>query len=122
MHLWDVSKYFKIIRCSRICLERVRYDDRRLKIILDSLDTGVLTVDRGGHITFFNKQAETISGFNRGDVLGKSWDVIFGPKPNPDTELFSRTIADGQGPSERQRRNKHPARIRPFRCGPITWR
>jgi len=77
-------------------LERVRYDDRRLKLILDSLDTGVLTVDRGGHITFFNNQAEIITGFSRGDVLGKSWDVIFGAKPNPESELFSRTIADGK--------------------------
>jgi PAS domain S-box-containing protein len=48
-------------------LERVRHDDRRLKIILDNLDIGVLTVDRGGHITFFNNRAETITGFNRGD-------------------------------------------------------
>ena len=35
-------------------LERVRHDDRRLKIILDNLDIGLLTVDRGGHIAFFS--------------------------------------------------------------------
>ena len=59
-------------------LERVRHDDRRLKIILDNLDIGVLTVDRGRHITFFNNRAETMSGFNRGEVLGKSCSMIFG--------------------------------------------
>lgn len=35
-------------------IRRIRYDDLRLKIILDNLDIGVLTVDRGGHITFFD--------------------------------------------------------------------
>ena len=77
-------------------LERVRHDDRRLKLILDSLDTGVLTVDRGGHITFFNNRAEGITGFDRGNVLGKSWDMIFGSKTSPEAEQFSQTITDGK--------------------------
>ena len=77
-------------------LERVRHDDRRLKLILDSLDTGVLTVDRGGHITFFNNRAEGITGFDRGNVLGKSWDLIFGSIKSPEAEHFSQTIADGK--------------------------
>ncbi len=77
-------------------LERVRHDDRRLKIILDNLDIGVLTVDRGGHITFFNNRAETMSGFNRGEVLGKSCTMIFGEASSHDMLLFSETIADGQ--------------------------
>jgi PAS domain S-box-containing protein len=77
-------------------LERVRHDDRRLKIILDNLDIGVLTVDRGGHITFFNNRAESMSGFNRGEVLGKSCTMIFGEAPSHDMLLFDETIADGQ--------------------------
>jgi PAS domain S-box-containing protein len=77
-------------------LERVRHDDRRLKIILDNLDIGVLTVDRGGHITFFNNRAETMSGFNRGEVLGKSCTMIFGKASSHDMLLFNETIADGQ--------------------------
>ncbi len=80
-------------------LERVRYDDRRLKIILDNLDIGVLTVDRGGHITFFNNRAETITGFNRGDVLGKSCSMIFGSTSGHDLLLLNETIADGQARS-----------------------
>jgi PAS domain S-box-containing protein len=80
-------------------LERVRYDDRRLKIILDNLDIGVLTVDRGGHITFFNSRAETITGFDRGDVLGKSCSVIFGKTASQDLLLFNETIADGRARS-----------------------
>ena len=80
-------------------LERVRHDDRRLKIILDNLDIGVLTVDRGGHVTFFNNRVETITGFNRGDVLGKSCSMIFGNASSHDMLLFNETIADGQARS-----------------------
>ena len=80
-------------------LERVRHDDRRLKIILDNLDLGVLTVDRGGHITFFNNRAETITGFNRGDVLGKSCNMIFGNAASHDLLLFKETVADGRARS-----------------------
>ena len=80
-------------------LERVRHDDRRLKIILDNLDIGVLTVDRGGHITFFNNQAETITGFNRGNVLGKSCSMLFGKTTSHHMLLFEETIADGRARS-----------------------
>jgi PAS domain S-box-containing protein len=80
-------------------LERVRHDDRRLKIILDNLDIGVLTVDRGGHITFFNNRAEAITGFNRGDVLGKSCSMIFGKTARHDLLLLNETIADGRARS-----------------------
>ena len=80
-------------------LERVRHDDRRLKLILDNLDIGVLTVDRGGHIAFFNNTAETITGFSRGDVLGKSCSTVFGNSSNPGMLLFNETIADGQARS-----------------------
>jgi two-component system response regulator HydG len=80
-------------------LERVRHDDRRLKLILDNLDLGVLTVDRGGHIAFFNNTAETITGFSRGDVLGKSCSTVFGQTSSPGMLLFNETIADGQARS-----------------------
>jgi len=77
-------------------LERVRHDDRRLKSILDHLDIGVLTVDRGGHITLFNSTAENITGFDRSDVLGKSCNKLFGKSSSRDLLLFRETIADGK--------------------------
>ena len=80
-------------------LERVRHDDRRLKLILDNLDIGVLTVDRGGHVAFFNNTAETITGFSRGAVLGKSCSTVFGDSSSPGMLLFNETIADGQARS-----------------------
>ncbi len=58
-------------------LRRVKFEDRRLKMILDNLDIGVLTVDRASHVTFFNTMAEAITGFGRSEVLGKPCDTIF---------------------------------------------
>jgi PAS domain S-box-containing protein len=80
-------------------LERIRHDDRRLKSILDHLDIGVLTVDRGGYITLFNSIAESITGFTRGDVLGKSCSKLFGKASSKDMLRFNETIADGQARS-----------------------
>ena len=77
-------------------LERVGHDDRRLKSILDHLDIGVLTVDRGGHVTLFNSTAESITGFTRGDVLGKSCSKLFGKASSQDLLQFEETIADGR--------------------------
>ncbi|NJL59154.1 MAG: hypothetical protein HC887_05405, partial [Desulfobacteraceae bacterium] len=33
-------------------IDRIRYEDRRLKLILDHLDIGIMTVDRGCHVNF----------------------------------------------------------------------
>jgi PAS domain-containing protein len=46
-------------------VNRIHYEERSLKIILDNLEVGIFTVDRGGVVTFFNTAAEKISGFSR---------------------------------------------------------
>jgi len=82
-------------------IERIRYDDRRLKIILDNLDIGVLTVDCSGHVTFFNSMSETITGFHRKDVLGKSCARLFGKESFEDILLLTETIKDGRARSSK---------------------
>ncbi|MBW2207583.1 MAG: PAS domain S-box protein, partial [Deltaproteobacteria bacterium] len=59
-------------------ISRITYDERQLKIILDNLDIGVFTVTRGGLVTFFNRQAEATSGYDRKEILGKSSSIILG--------------------------------------------
>jgi len=76
-------------------LKRVWYEDRRLKMILDNLDTGVLTVDRGGHIAFFNRTAETITGHGRENVLGKPFADLLHEDTKQDVDLLLETIQDG---------------------------
>jgi PAS domain S-box-containing protein len=59
-------------------INRIDYEERSLKLILDNLDLGIFTVNRGGHITFFNKAAELLTGYSRREVLGKSSADLFG--------------------------------------------
>ncbi|MBW1852594.1 MAG: PAS domain-containing protein, partial [Deltaproteobacteria bacterium] len=49
-------------------VDRIHHEERSLKIILDNLDVGIFTVNRGGHITFFNNEAERISGYSRREL------------------------------------------------------
>jgi PAS domain S-box-containing protein len=59
-------------------LERIRYDEYRLKLILDNLDIAVFTVNRSGHLTSFNSMAEAITGYQRQDLLGQHHQKLMG--------------------------------------------
>ncbi len=76
-------------------IDRIHYEERSLKIILNNLDVGIFTVNRGGYITFFNNEAEKISGFDRRQVVGKPCAEIFGGEAAHDLCLLKESIADG---------------------------
>ena len=76
-------------------VNRIHYEERSLKIILDNLDVGVFTANRGGYITFFNHEAEKISGYNRRQVIGKSCDAILEGPAAHDLYLLKESIANG---------------------------
>jgi len=82
-------------------IDRIHYEERSLKIILDNLDVGIFTVNRGGYMTFFNNEAEKISGFDRRQVLGKPCAAIFGSETANDLCLLRESIADGSARSSR---------------------
>jgi PAS domain S-box-containing protein len=85
-------------------VDRVHYEARRQKIILDSLDLAVFTVNRGGLITFFNTTAERISGFNRQGLLGRPAAELFGGSQRPEIKLLLETMSSGR--SHRQQRGR----------------
>ena len=76
-------------------VDRIHYEERSLKIILDNLNVGIFTVDRSGHITFFNTAAEKTSGYNRREVLGEPCTVIFEADDAQEVCLLKETIVDG---------------------------
>jgi PAS domain S-box-containing protein len=76
-------------------VNRIHYGERSLKLILDNLDVGIFTVNRGGYVTFFNREAEKISGFDRRQVLGKPCTAIFEGPAAQDECLLKESIADG---------------------------
>lgn len=82
-------------------IDRIHHEERGLKIILDSLDVGIFTVNRGGYITFFNKEAEKMSGYNRHHVLGKSYTVIFEEHESGDSNLMKKSVTNGSSRSSR---------------------
>ena len=77
-------------------INRVQYDERNMKIVLDNLDVGIFTVNRGGLITFFNTAAEKILGHTRDQLLGGACQTIFHGDPSPDVSLLKASIADGK--------------------------
>ncbi|BBO89475.1 sigma 54-interacting transcriptional regulator [Desulfosarcina ovata] len=77
-------------------IDRLHYEEHRLKIILDNLDVGIFTVNRGGLINFFNRAAETISGYDRHQVLGKSFAMLFPDTETEDVCLLKESIASGK--------------------------
>ena len=83
-------------------IDRIHYEERSLKIILDNLDVGIFTIDRGSHFTFFNTEAEQISGYSRREILGKDCAALFGIKDARELCLLKDTIADGRSRSSRQ--------------------
>ncbi len=82
-------------------IDRIHYEERSLKIILNNLDVGIFTVNRGGYMTFFNNEAEKISGYDRRTVLGKPCSAIFGGEAAHDLCLLKESIADGSARSSR---------------------
>ncbi|MBW1955184.1 MAG: sigma 54-interacting transcriptional regulator [Deltaproteobacteria bacterium] len=76
-------------------IDRIHYEERSLKIILDSLDVGIFSVNQGGYITFFNKEAEKISGYDRKRILGKKYTVLFEPDTAKEFGSLIQAIAKG---------------------------
>ncbi len=91
----------------RELMQRIRFEDLKLKLILDSLDIAVFTVDLSDHISFFNATAERITGYARGELLGQSCRQFLGralcdalkrsavadaaDRPSIDTEIASKS-------------------------------
>jgi len=77
-------------------INRIQYEERSMKMVLDNLDVGIFTVNRGGLITFFNKAAEKMSGYQKNQVLGEPCTAIFEENGADDICLLEDSIADGK--------------------------
>lgn len=93
-------------------IDRIHFEERSLKIILDNLDIGIFTVDRSAHITFFNTAAERISGHRRHEILGKPCGCIFDDDNSREICQLRDTITDGVSRSSRKGRMRTADGIR----------
>ena len=85
-------------------IDRLRYEERSLKNILDSLDIGVFTINVGGLVTFFNTKAEKLSGYDRDEVLGLPCTKIFEGDASQDVCLLKEAVTGGRAPGVHQGR------------------
>ena len=83
-------------------INRVNHKERSLKTILDNLDIGIFTVNRGGYTTFFNTAAEVISGYSRRQVLGRPFVMLFGEKNSREPELLKESMTLGESRSNNE--------------------
>ncbi len=77
-------------------INRVHFEERSLKMILENLDIGIFTVNKGGHITFINAEGEKITGYQRQQILGKPCSALFSESDSPDICLLKDSISDGR--------------------------
>ena len=61
-----------------VALERLMCHQGNLEHVLDSIQEGIIAHDAARRIFFFNREAERITGYARGDVLGRDCHEVFG--------------------------------------------
>ncbi len=61
---------------ARKLLRRVLEDQRLKALILESIPSGLITMNMQGHITTFNAAAQTILGYSAQEVMGKSLQAL----------------------------------------------
>lgn len=82
--------------------EQLEQEVNYKKTILSNIETGVVSIDRGGRITTVNRSASEILGILEKDALGKRYDEAFGfIELDPIRNLFRR-LEDGQGRAEEE--------------------
>jgi sigma-54 dependent transcriptional regulator, acetoin dehydrogenase operon transcriptional activator AcoR len=59
-------------------LESIIADKQNLERILDNLMEGVIAHDKERRIVVFNRAAESITGYSKGEVIGKDCHEVFG--------------------------------------------
>jgi PAS domain S-box-containing protein len=65
------SVFFKVRKGETVLTETLELTNGYLENILESMAGGILTIDRNGRITWFNRSAEEITGFKKEEVLGQ---------------------------------------------------
>src|SRR5689334_20744773 len=72
-------------------------EERALRRVLDGALDAVVATDRGGTIVGWNRAAETLFGWPRDEVLGRSvCDLLVLPRDRHDVLARIGAIADGQ--------------------------
>jgi PAS domain S-box-containing protein len=75
-HLWKSTDVTQRIKNKNL----LKQSEERNRIIMNSSLNAIVTIDNTGKITFWNNQAETIFGWRKEEVLGKTLNETIIPK------------------------------------------
>ena len=73
-----------------------RSEKSRQDVILESINEGVFTIDRGWRITSFNRAAERITGISRNDAVGQACSDVFHASICENECALKRTLESGK--------------------------
>ena len=77
----EVAQVGAALEAARVDLNLTLSEKKRKKIwtdhLLEAIVEGIVTLDSNGHIIFFSKGAERITGWSRDEVLGRACDETF---------------------------------------------
>jgi len=97
-----ISSFNRMTHELKTSREQIEQEVNYKKTILSNIDTGVVSIDRGGRITTVNQAASEILGIREQDVLGKRYDEAFEfIELDPIRDLFRR-LEQGEGRTEEE--------------------
>lgn len=85
----DVTEQLKAV-------ESLRMSKEFSENLIETADAIILTLDRDGQVTSFNRYAETITGRSKNEVLGQNWFEMFIPERDKKSipEVFSKALEE----------------------------
>jgi len=97
-----INSFNKMTHDLQASREQIEQEVNYKKTILSNIETGVVSIDRGGRITTVNHSASEILGIREQEVLGRRYDEAFGfIELSPVRGLFRR-LEQGQGRAEEE--------------------
>jgi PAS domain S-box-containing protein len=56
--------------------DNTRSNPNYIKDLLDAVPAGIIVTNQNGHINYLNEEAESLFGYSRGELIGKSIDLL----------------------------------------------
>jgi diguanylate cyclase (GGDEF)-like protein/PAS domain S-box-containing protein len=75
-----VTELVRSERAARAANVRLRDSENRVRMLLDNVDEGIVSISSGGRIELFNPGAERMFGYRSADILGENISILM---PDP---------------------------------------
>ncbi|MEW6669862.1 MAG: PAS domain S-box protein [Thermodesulfobacteriota bacterium] len=79
----DVTEYRNLIR-------RLQHSEKKLRAILDTATSAILSIDEDHKIVLFNNAAQQMFGYTQGEILGKDLEILVPPRYGDHRQFVQR--------------------------------